>query len=47
MFQSLAAQGINVDLISTSEMRLNVVVDARQGRKALEALKKEFADVLV
>jgi aspartate kinase len=47
MFQSLAAAGINVDMISTSEVRVNVVVDGQYGQRALEALKKEFADVMV
>jgi aspartate kinase len=46
MFQSLANAGINIELISTSEVRVNVVVDGRDGHKALSALKKEFADVL-
>jgi len=46
-FQSLAAAGINVDMISTSEVRVNVVVDGQHGRQALAALKKEFADVMV
>ncbi len=45
MFQSLAAAGINVDMISTSEVRLNAVVDGSQGRKALKVLREEFADV--
>ncbi|MFH1923265.1 MAG: aspartate kinase [Planctomycetota bacterium] len=47
MFQSLADAGINVDMISTSEVRLNAVVDGAQGRKSLELLRKEFADVMV
>jgi aspartate kinase len=47
MFQSLAAAGINVDMISTSEVRINVVVDGRKGQEGLEALKREFADVMV
>jgi len=47
MFQSLADAGINVDMISTSEVRLNAVVDGSQGRKGLEVLRKEFADVMV
>jgi aspartate kinase len=45
MFQSLAAAGINVEMISTSEVRLNAVVDGAQGRKGLDVLRKEFADV--
>jgi len=47
MFQSLAAAEINVEMISTSEVRLNAVVDGAQGPKGLEALRKEFADVMV
>ena len=47
MFQSLTAAGINVDMISTSEVRINVVVDGRNGQQGLAALKKEFADVMV
>ena len=47
MFQSLATAGINVELISTSEVRVNVVVDGPDGHKALAALKKEFADAMV
>ena len=47
MFSSLAEVGINVEMISTSEVRVNVVVDAGQGEKALALLKKEFSDVIV
>jgi len=46
MFQSLADAGINVDMISTSEVQLNAVVEGSHGRKALEILRKEFADVM-
>jgi aspartate kinase len=46
MFQSLADTGINVDMISTSEVHLNVVVDGSQGQKGLDVLRKEFADVM-
>jgi aspartate kinase len=47
MFQSLADAGINVDMISTSEVRLNAVVDGSRGRKAREILRKELADVMM
>jgi len=47
MFQCLADAKINVEMISTSEVRFHVVVDAAHGRKAIEALKKEFADAIV
>ncbi len=45
MLKSLADAEINVDMISTSEVRLNVVVDGQHGQKGLEKLKQEFADV--
>ncbi len=44
LFQSLAEAGINVDLMSTSEVRVNVIVDGRQGKAALAALQKAFSD---
>jgi aspartate kinase len=47
MFRSLADHGINAEVISSSEVRVNVVVDGRDGHKALAALKKEFADTMV
>ncbi len=45
-FQSLADNGINVDMISTSEVRMNVVVDGQHGHKALEVLQKEFSEAM-
>ena len=45
MLRSLADAQINVDMISTSEVRLNVVVHGSHGPKGLEALNKEFVDV--
>jgi len=47
MFRSLAATGINVEVISTSEVRVNVVVEGSNGERALATLKEEFADVMV
>src|SRR5262249_9773042 len=44
MFQSLAEAGINVDMMSTSEGRVNVVVDGRQGKPAPAGLQRAFAD---
>ena len=46
MFQALADAGINVDMINTSEVRINVAVAAEKGEAALEAVKKAFADVM-
>jgi aspartate kinase len=42
LFQSLTAAGINVDLMSTSEVRVNVIVDGHQGEAALACLQKAF-----
>lgn len=47
LFESLAAAAINVAMISTSEVRLNVVVDGSQGPRTLEVLRREFADVMI
>ncbi|MGB6043415.1 MAG: aspartate kinase [Pirellulales bacterium] len=47
MFKSLADAGINVEMISTSEMRVNVVVDGQHGAQGLECLEAAFSDVLL
>ena len=47
IFQSLADAGINVEMISTSEVCVNVVLDGRDGQKAQAALKTEFADAML
>jgi aspartate kinase len=46
MFEALAAAGINVEMVNTSEVRVNVVVDGAQGDAALKALNTAFADTL-
>lgn len=40
LFQPLAEAGINIDLVSTSEVRLNVVVAAEQGEEAIAILRQ-------
>jgi len=45
IFAALARAGINVETISTSEVRVNVAVEGYKGQTALEVLRKEFADV--
>ena len=42
LFAPLGDAGVNVDLVSTSEVRLNVVVAAEQGKQSLEVLRKAF-----
>ena len=44
MFRSLAEAGINVEMINTSEVRVNVVVDGDKGQQGLACLQKAFAD---
>ena len=46
MFESLAEAGLNIEMINTSEVRVNVIVDDSQGTDGLEALNKAFADVI-
>ena len=42
MFQSLANAGINIQVISTSEIKISVLIDKRNTKRALLALHKEF-----
>jgi aspartate kinase len=43
MFAALAERGININLINTSEIRVNVGTDITRGREGLECLKRAFA----
>ena len=45
MFRALAEQGVNVEMINTSEVRVNVVVHSENGQTGLVALQRAFADV--
>ena len=42
LFKPLADEGVNIDLVSTSEVRLNVIVAAEHGEKSLRVLRKAF-----
>jgi aspartate kinase len=42
MFQALANSGVNVDMINTSELRVNVVVDSGSAKQALASLTERF-----
>ncbi len=46
MFEALAREQINIDMISTSEVQVNAVVDGREGERALAALQSEFQSAL-
>ena len=43
LFAPLADAGINIDLISTSEVRVNVLVAAEHGKRSLSILRTAFA----
>ncbi len=42
MFQALAKKNINIQVISTSEIKISVLIDKRNTKKALVALHNEF-----
>ncbi len=42
MFQTLANKKINIQVISTSEIKISVLIDKKNTKKALSALHKEF-----
>ena len=42
MFQSLASKKINIQVISTSEIKISVLIDKKNIKKALSVLHKEF-----
>jgi len=46
MFQALSDEEINVDMVGSSEVRVNVVVKADKGEAGLAALREAFADVM-
>ncbi|MEO2050064.1 MAG: aspartate kinase [Pirellulales bacterium] len=46
MFQALSEADVNIDMINTSEVRVNVVVASENAEKAYTALQQAFADVI-
>ncbi len=42
MFQALANKKINIQVISTSEIKISVLINKKNTKKAIEALHKEF-----
>ncbi len=42
MFDVLAREGINIDMISTSEIKISVVIDAAKGEQAVRAVHEAF-----
>ena len=42
MFQALATKQINIQVISTSEIKISVLIDKKDTKKALGVLHNEF-----
>lgn len=42
MFQTLATEGVNIDMISTSEIKISVIIDIAKGETAMRAVHKAF-----
>jgi aspartate kinase len=42
MFEVLAAQGVNLEMISTSEIKISVIIRLEQGEAAARALHAAF-----
>ena len=42
MFDTLASEGINIDMISTSEIKISVVIDLAKGEQAMRAVHAAF-----
>jgi len=42
MFEVLAREGVNIDMISTSEIKISVVIDLAKGESAMKALHAAF-----
>jgi aspartate kinase len=44
MFETLAGAGINIDMISTSEIKISVIVDVSRGEQAMRAVHDAFLE---
>src|SRR4029078_6281788 len=42
MFETLAKEGVNIDMISTSEIKISVDVDLAKGEAAMKAVHSAF-----
>jgi aspartate kinase len=42
LFETLAKEGVNVDMISTSEIKISVVIDLARGEQATKAVHAAF-----
>ena len=44
MFETLANEGVNIDMISTSEIKISVVIELTKGEAAMKAVHAAFLD---
>jgi aspartate kinase len=42
MFKALAEEGVNIEMISTSEIKISVIIDQKDVAKAVNAIHKKF-----
>jgi aspartate kinase len=42
MFQTLADEEVNIQMISTSEIKISCIIDEAQSKRALKAIHKAF-----
>ncbi len=42
MFETLAQNGVNIDMISTSEIKISVIIDLAKGEQAMRAIHQAF-----
>jgi aspartate kinase len=42
LFETLAREGVNIDMISTSEIKISVVIDLAKGEAAMKAVHSAF-----
>jgi aspartate kinase len=42
MFETLAREGVNIEMISTSEIKISVIVDLAKGEQAMRAVHEAF-----
>ena len=44
LFETLAAAGINIQMISTSEIKMSIVIDIARGEEAMRAVHQAFLE---
>ena len=42
MFETLAREGVNIEMISTSEIKISVIIDLVKGEQAMKAVHAAF-----